>query len=87
MCGAWAFPKIGGKPKTPPKWMVFIMEKHDFSMDDFWGKPTIFGKIHISLSQKKRRQSLFFPLLAPHSRPGESFVGLMRKERKHHQLP
>ena len=55
-------------------------------MDDFWGVP-LFSETSISLSQKKRRQSLFFPLLAPHSRPGESFVGLMRKERKHHQLP
>jgi len=31
----------------PPKWMVKIME-NPIKMDDLWGKPTIFGNIHIS---------------------------------------
>ncbi len=38
------FPKIGGK--TPPQWMVKIME-NPIKMDDLGGKPTIFGNTHV----------------------------------------
>ena len=34
----------GGKP---PKWMVKIMEKPYFLMDDLGGKPTVFGNIQM----------------------------------------
>ena len=40
----WVFPKIVG---NYPKWMVKIMEKPIFLMDDWGGKPPIFGNTHI----------------------------------------
>ena len=36
------------KNRGIPKWMVKIME-NPIKMDDLWGKPIIFGNIHINI--------------------------------------